>query len=140
MALLILTAQSCTKDNEGDTSKPKSELIVSGSWKLSKATILGIDASSYFEACQKDNIATLQADGSGTLDEGPTKCDDDSPQRIPFTWAFTNNETTLEVSASLFSGASNEFTVESISTTKLVLSQVLTISGISQRVTFTFVH
>lgn len=140
LAILILFLSSCTKNDDGDTSKPKSELIVSSPWKFSKATVLGIDASSYFDACQKDNIATLKADGTGTLDEGPTKCDSGSPQSVSFTWALTNNETTLQVSTVLFSGGSNDFIVESISSTTLVLSQVLTISGISQRVVFTFVH
>lgn len=140
IAILISHLSSCTKKNDGDTTKPKSELIVSSPWKFSKATILGVDASSYFEDCQKDNVATLQANGTGTLDEGPTKCDSGSPQSISFTWALTNNETTLQVSTVLFSGGSNEFTIESISSTTLVLSQVVTISTISQKVVFTFVH
>lgn len=140
IVLAILSVTACTKKNETDTSKTKSEWIVAAPWKYSKATVLGIDASSYFAACQKDNVATLRADNTGTLDEGATKCNSSDPQSVSFTWAFTNNETTLQVSTVLFSGGSNEFTVESISSTTLVLSQMLTISGISQRVVFTFVH
>lgn len=140
IVLVLLMTTSCTKKNDGDTSKPKSELIVSSPWKFSTATVLGIDASAYFDACQKDNVATLRADGSGTLDEGPTKCDSGAPQNISFNWSLTNNETTLQVSTVLFSGGSNDFTVESISSTTLVLSQVVSVSGISQRVVFTFIH
>lgn len=104
--ILILFAmvaiQACKKSSS--SSKSKTELLTQTSWKFSAATVNGNDASNYIDACQKDNIYTFVSNGSGNVDEGPTKCNSGDPQTIPFTWNLATNETVLHLSTTFFSG------------------------------------
>src|ERR1041385_438692 len=106
---------ACQKDdNNQPSSKTKTQLITQGTWKFSAATVNGVDASGYLQSCQKDNIYTFVAAGTGTIDEGASKCNGSDPQTNPFTWNFANNESTLHISTILFTGGSNDFTVVSL--------------------------
>ena len=136
---LILISSACSKSNSS-TTKTKTDLIIQGSWKFSSITVNGIDVSSLIQACQKDNVLTFSSNGSGTLDEGATKCSSSDPQTDPFTWSFTNNEMTLHVSTVFFTGGSNDFTIVALSDSQLVLSQMVNVSGTSQTATVTFIH
>lgn len=141
VAALLLFASGCKKEEHTTSDKPKMELITQGSWKFNKAVSSGLNVSGFIETCQKDNIVTLQADGSGTLDEGDTKCDAGDPQTLSFTWNFASNETVLHVSTSLFTGGSSDFDLVNLNETELVVSQYIELSGGgSQKVTVTFVH
>ncbi len=138
LSLLIV---SCKKnDSTNPTPKTKTDLLAQGSWKFSKATVGGADASSFLETCKKDNIATFAAAGTGTLDEGATKCNAADPQTAPFTWNFKTNETELFISTILFTGGNSTFILVSLSETELVLSQNITVSGSTQNAVVTFVH
>jgi len=124
LAAILFILPACQKDNEDpQPQKTKTELITQASWKFSTATLNGVDASSYLQACQKDNIYTFVAAGTGTIDEGASKCNSGDPQTGPFTWNFLTNETMIHISTVLFSGGSNDFTLVSLSTTQLVASQ-----------------
>ena len=49
--------------------------------------------------CKKDNFEVYNADGTGTTDEGATKCDPSDPQTYPGgNWALLNNDTQLRLS------------------------------------------
>jgi Lipocalin-like domain len=139
-ASLLFT--SCDKKTvDPPTSKTKTELLTTGTWKFSTATVGGADASSAIEACKKDNILTFVSNGTGSLDEGTTKCNSGDAQTNPFTWAFQSNETVIYVSTTLFTGGSNTFNVVSITETQLVVSQNVTIApGITQNAVVTFIH
>jgi len=130
---------SCKKDDDPD-EKTNTELITAGTWRFGAAFIGTADVSSGLQTCQKDNTMVFAAAGTGTLDEGPTKCNSADPQTVPFTWSFSSNETILNVSATLFTGGSNTFNVVTINESQLVLSQTVTISGTPQNVTVTFLH
>lgn len=126
--LAILTAVSlflaaCQKDDNLPVLKTKTELITESAWKFSTATVSGSDASAYLQACQKDNVYSFVAAGTGTINEGPVKCDPNDPQSNPFTWNFTNSEAMLNISTILFTGGSNDFTLVSLSESQLVVSQ-----------------
>ena len=133
---------SCDKnDDPPPPQKTKTELITQGSWKFSTATANGSDASSYLQACQKDNFYIFLVGGTGTVNEGPTTCNAGDPQTTPFTWAFASNETILNVNAPFFSNTSNSFTLISISETQLVVKTLYTPPiGPSIEVIVTFVH
>lgn len=133
---IIAISFSCSKDDNGTPQKTKTELLTTGTWKFSSATSGGIDVSSFLQSCQKDNIYTFATGGTGTVDEGPTKCNSGDPQTSPFTWAWLSNETMLQLSTTLFSGAGGDVTLISLTETELVGSMV--ISG--QTVVATFVH
>jgi hypothetical protein len=117
--------------------KTNTDLLTQASWKFSTATVSGVDASGYLQTCQKDNIYTFAAAGTGTLDEGTTKCNSGDAQTTPFTWNFASNETMLHISTVLFTGGSNDYTVVSLTETQLVGSQNYPPYG---TIVVTFIH
>ena len=133
---------SCNKsDYTPPAVKTKTQLLTQSSWKFKSATANGADASGYLQACQKDNIYTFLAAGTGTADEGPTKCNVSDPQATSLTWNFANNETMLHISTALFTNTSNDFTLISLSETELVVSTTYTPPvGPVILVTITFQH
>jgi len=131
---------SCDKSSDDSTSKTKTELITQGSWKFDNAKVGGIDVSAFLQTCQKDNILVFASAGTGSLDEGPTKCDPGDPQTATFTWNFASNETVLHVSTVLFTGGSSDFNIVTLTGTQLVLSQNITVSGTTQNAVVTFKH
>jgi len=135
---IILFSTGCKKNHDDDqpATKTRTELITTGTWKFSSATSSGFDVSSFIQACQKDNTLTFTTSGTGTIDEGLSKCNAADPQSSPFNWNFANSENTLHVSTVLFSSGSNDFTIVSLTASQLVGSQTIN----SQVVIVTFVH
>ncbi len=133
---------SCNKDDDPPVPKTKTQLLTQGTWKFKSATVGGTDYSSSLQTCQKDNILTFAAAGTGTIDEGATKCNPvTDPQTSPLTWNFASGETILQVSVPLFSGLGNDFTLISLTETELVVSIVYTPPlGPSLTVVITFQH
>lgn len=129
---------SCDKDD--DDAKTRTDLISDRNWVFSSVRVGGTDVSSFVETCQKDNILDFSNDGTGTSDEGPTKCDPSDPQSSPFTWNFQNNETVLFISAPFFAGSNSTFNIVSLTETELVLSQDIDIFGTVQNAIVTFIH
>ena len=141
LASSMFLLSSCDKDNDNTTPKTKTQLISQGSWKFSSATINGSDASGMVQACQKDNILVFAAAGTGNASEGPTKCNSGDPDNIPFTWNFANNETTLHISATLFTNGSNDAVLELVSETQLIITVTITPTvGPSYNIRITFTH
>ena len=137
---LIVVLPSCDKDDDDPPStKTKTELLTTGTWKFSTATSSGADVSSQIPACIRDNTYTFAVAGTGTLNEGATKCNSADPQTSNFTWNWASNETVLHVSTVLLPGGNNDFTVVSISETQLVISQVINV-GIPLTVLVTLIH
>jgi hypothetical protein len=123
-ALLLVLNTDCKKSS-GSTTPPKTntQLLVQASWKFKSATVGGTDYSSALQACEKDNIMTFVSNGTGTVDEGPTKCHPTDAQTNPFIWNFINNETGIHASVVLFTGATtNDLTIITLSETDLVVS------------------
>jgi hypothetical protein len=138
-SLLILTwaGQKSTNDNNSGT-KTKTDLLVQNTWKFDNVKVAGVDASSYLEDCDKDNVLTFVNNGAGTADEGATKCDAADPQTVPFTWAFQNSETELKADVPLFPLGNDTFTLVSLTETQLVVSQDIDIFGSTQNAVITF--
>jgi hypothetical protein len=132
----LLVLGGCQKDDSsGSTPKTKTELITSSSWKYNDAKI---DADNngtgdqpipagFVEACQLDNTITFTSNGSGSIDEGPTKCDAADPQSLPFTWSFTSNETIINFSSAVFAGIGGDFKIVSLTETELIISQQVSV-------------
>ncbi len=88
---------SCSKDDDTSSSSPtatKLQLLTAHGWRLTTFLENGVDmTNAYFSACELDDIYTYYTDSSYSIDEGPTKCDPNSPQIIETgTWAFGNNQ------------------------------------------------
>src|SRR5574343_664654 len=95
-ALVLISLASCKKDSK----KSNMELITQSAWKLQTVGIDGdkngtVDLEDAVDACTKDDLTTFATNGTGTVDEGASKCDPADPQTTSFTWSFANNETEL---------------------------------------------
>ncbi len=133
-------SKGCTGSNNFTVNGTKTYFITRATWKFSGATVSGLDVSALLQTCQKDNILTFTTGGTGTNDEGATKCNAGDPQTNPFTWSFQSGETQLQVSSAFFTGGSGTFTIVSLTSTQMILSQQITLSGIPQTVVVTFIH
>ena len=141
LSCLLIANTGCSKDDDDNPApKTKTELITSGTWKFSDAKVNGASVASFLQTCQKDNILSFLAAGTGTAAEGATKCNASDPDSNPFNWSFQTNETVLFVSTPFFTGGSTTFTIVSLTETQLVLSQTITLSGIPQNAEITFIH
>ncbi|MGZ8556685.1 MAG: lipocalin family protein [Chitinophagaceae bacterium] len=127
--LLAIVHVSCSKDdNTPPAAKTKTDLITKASWKFESASssLLGDISTNPLLACYVDNVMTFSTNLSGTIVEGTIVCSTPAPAN--FTWSFLNNESTLHLSFTLFTGGSPDFTIVSLSETNLVLSQKVTIA------------
>lgn len=131
---------SCDKE-DNPQQKTKTELLVSGSWKLKAATLGGADAMSYIQDCQKDNIITFSANGNGIAAEGLTKCNSGDPDNVSFTWSFQSNETILNVSVPLIMNGTNDMTINKLTEIDLIVTVAYNPPvGPASNLTLTFQH
>ena len=143
----FLAFQGC-KDDEGSTTpaaKTKTELLSASPWIMSAGTISpGIpdgegnvitDFFSTDEACEKDDENIYVADGTGSSNEGASKCNPDDPQEYDtFTWTFNSEETEIMQDGDTLS-------IVTLSETNMVLTNIETMQdGTSYTVTGTFGH
>ena len=121
---------SCSKDDE-PAGPSKTELIVSSAWKYNTS---GVDVNNdgfidapapqgYIMDCDKDNTLTFKNDGTGTLDEGGTKCDPTNPQTSPYAWSFRNGETYINFPVALMTGFNGDVKILKLTSTELNLSK-----------------
>jgi hypothetical protein len=148
MASLFSFLVGCEKDSNNPALKTEAQLIGSGmAWKFSKATASGVDVSGFVDACLKDNLITLfdvSPTKNGIMNEGATRCNASDPQQVDFTWTYDSSTKLLTIfSASgvnILPGGSNVFTVVSVSSTLMALSQNVTFMGATQMVQATLTH
>lgn len=122
--------------NKKDTAVSKTELLTSGTWKIT-AVVSDNDANGTYETddfatfslCFTDNFWSFSASSVVTMDEGPTKCDVADPQTETGTWNFTQNETHLMINA-------DEWKLEELTTSTLKWKEEYS-GGRSSLVTFT---
>jgi len=141
LALVLVFAGSCKKNEESIPLPTNTELLSQSSWTLLSATASGTDVTNNAAlTCFKDNIITFSANGSFTINEGINIC---SPSTAgSFTWSFQASETQLVLSAPLIPGGSSTFTLVKLDDTNLIISQNVTIppSPTAILVVFTFKH
>jgi hypothetical protein len=106
VACSVVLFNACKKsDDPTPPANSKKDLVVNGKWKwtgLSSVVMVGgtetlVDGWSIVQDCDKDDIMTFSADGTGTIDEKALKCDPTAPQIKNITWEFLNNETQVKV-------------------------------------------
>lgn len=135
---------ACKKNDNPSTSvvKTKTELLTQRPWRLTAATIPGGQSiTNFIQDCQKDNIHSFFAGGTGNTDEVIIKSNPADPQSNAFTWTFQSSETSLYISNILYTTGSNTFTIVSISESTLIVYQFISLpAGIPASVTFTFNH
>jgi Lipocalin-like domain len=128
---------ACKKSSH---DKTKAELIAQSPWKFDNAKVAGTDVSAFLDDCDKDNTVIFATNGTGTADEGATKCNAADPQTVSFTWEFQSNETILVASAPLFPGGNGTFTIITLTESQLIVSQDIDVSGTTQNAVITLKH
>lgn len=129
----ILLLAAC---NKKDTAASKTQLLTSGTWKLT-AVVSDNDANGTYETddfatfspCFTDNIWSFSTSSVVTLDEGPTKCNPADPQTETGTWQLTQNETYLKING-------DEWKLEELTASTLKWKEEYS-GGTSALVTFT---
>lgn len=141
LALLSILFFACKKssDNNNNTPKSKTDLITASLWRFDNAKLAGVDVSGYFDDCEKDNTVTFVSNGTGTIDEGPTKCDAGDPQTVSFNWTFENSETSIHTTTPLFPGT-GDFKISTLNDTQLSVSRDTVIAGIPSTITINLKH
>jgi hypothetical protein len=135
IALAVAVFASCSKDDDSDGEPTKKQLLTTVAWKYDNA---GIDANGdgtidtplpdgTIEDCDKDNTYTFQPDGTGTLDEGATKCDAANPQTVPFNYSVNSDVTVINFPDTVISGISGDVAIKELTATSLVLSKSIEI-------------
>jgi hypothetical protein len=132
--ILILTA--C---NKGDSPTPpvtKTDLLTSGSWKLTAVVLdddgdgtYEINSFAIFESCFTDNIWTFKSNGILQMDEGTAKCSSTDPQTNESDWQLTNNDSTIMIH-------NDSWSVQELNTTTLKWKEMYS-GNRSALVTFT---
>ncbi|MFN4316290.1 MAG: lipocalin family protein [Chitinophagaceae bacterium] len=85
---------SCKKSN--DDSCPTTMAGIAGSYKLVSFTVNGFDATdTYFEACEKDNIIELNANGTYNFIDAGVACD--PPGGSTGSWSLAGNQFTIDL-------------------------------------------
>jgi hypothetical protein len=140
LALLLIgfVAFSCQKeadDDNGGGNKTKMDLITSAAWKYDTAAI-DVDGNGSTEqalppgtilSCDRDNTITLKKDGTGTVDEGGSKCNTSDPQQTAITWQFKDNETVINIPNEIF-GVSGDVKILELTETKLRITKKVDIT------------
>jgi len=107
VAVLAILFTGCKKKEDNPapstTTKTKTEYLTAHSWKISgSVSDVTIDAddnsntpdtkdlwSQFYDACEKDDVFTFAANGTGTFTDAGTPCTPSNSQDI--TWTLTNN-------------------------------------------------
>jgi hypothetical protein len=134
--LCVVSLSACKKDS--DDEKSNTEKLTVSAWKYEKAEVdLDKDGDgdtpipdSEIEACERDNIIVFKADGTGTIDEGPSKCNTSDPQSMGFTWTFKDGEKIINFPTAIVAGVDGDVTVKSITETNMVLAKTIIYPGV----------
>jgi hypothetical protein len=128
------------KDSDSPAGPSKTTLLTQSSWQFNNAGLdpdkngtIDQDISTLVNGCLKDNTVSFSSsNNSGTMDEGASKCNTNDPQTLPFTWAFTNSETKINITGNVIAGKGGEYKINSLTSTSFSLSKDTLISGFGQ--------
>jgi len=122
----VFAISACKKEETTTppvAQKTKTEIITSGSWKITGITVSdssgSLDVFALMDDCEKDGFMTFKTDGKFITDEGATKCDPDDPQTSEGTWAFSTDEKTITIDgdpANIISFSDAQIVVEMVDT------------------------
>lgn len=102
VSISLLTISSCKKEEDKPTPAPTEKTkLTNKDFKLTDANITfnGVSIFGYsdIDACSKDDLTKFLDDLTGTIDEGPTKCDPSDPQQTSFTWSLVSSDKQLRI-------------------------------------------
>lgn len=129
-AIGSITVLACSKDS-GSSSATAQAMLTTGRWQMSDATVtipgtsITVDVYDSIPSCIKDNFYAFASDGTATIDEGATKCDDSDPQTASGNWKLLSSNTQLQTLDPL-TGAEATLTIAAISSSTLKLQDTAT--------------
>ena len=143
LAFPLLMTQ-CSKDDDDNDNQTPSELII-GSWQVTADVVTPpldfgsgpiSDLYSILDACDKDDLYIIKANGVGEFNEGASKCDPADPQSEPFSWSLQDNGTVLVISDG---SSSANFQVAQLNQTtmKLVITESILGTTYTETITYT---
>ena len=124
---------ACKKDK----APTKTELLTKSSWKYESGGVdqdrngtvdISFAATGLLQPCILDNFGIFVSNGTGTSDEGATKCTPTAPQTAAFTWNFLNNEQNINISGSGLFGLGGQFKITTLTDVKFGISKDTTIN------------
>lgn len=121
---------SCKKDKDEEPQPVDKKELLSNTWTVSDVktaegvSVINLPVAKI--ACLKDNIFTLNADDSYTIDEREEVCDPSSAGTG--TWSLSTDEKTLQFNRS--EGEPLTFELLEVTSTTLKIAYLLTDSGI----------
>jgi hypothetical protein len=147
LPLTLLGSYSCQKSSGSGAQKSKTEMLAASTWKFDHAgldldnngTIDSPVPAGVLKPCDTDGSLTFNTNGTGTGDEGPTKCDAANPQTVSFTWSLKNNETIINFSGVLFGGLTGDVKLLSVTDSQLTMEKDVT-NGITVNVIVVLKH
>lgn len=98
----FLGMYSCKKDEKESAKEKIQDKNFYMTNIVSKENNVVVETIADYDPCELDNIFRLNSNGTGSFDEGATKCDPTDEQTIPFNWTMTNNDTKLNLSVLFF--------------------------------------
>jgi hypothetical protein len=137
LSIATIAFFGCKKDDsDPEPTSSKTTLIAQQSWKFNNAGIdpdkdgnINTDISGFINDCLKDNVVSFSSsNGTGSMDEGTNVCNSAS-QTTPFTWAFANNESNINISGNVIAGKGGQYKIIALSATQFSLSKDTTITG-----------
>lgn len=137
----VACKKSSTTDNNNNntTTNPPppppppthTQLVTAHPWKYNSGkvhTAFG-DTTLPIQACRIDNSYTFVPGGTGTMDEGATKCASTDPQTSPFTWSLSQPDSmTITLNGAAFFGVGGSFKIVTLNDTLFTLSKDTTIT------------
>jgi len=136
---------SCKKDKEDNAPKTKTELITTGTWKLTAYTstpaydwygngVFATDILAALDPCEADGFDTYKINGILEINEGALKCNPMDPQTFTATWAFTDNENKI-----IYDGF-DEYELTELTATTMRLRSTFVENGVTYTHYETFGH
>lgn len=144
--LLGVLLLACSKDDE-TTASTNAELITKSPWKfqdagadIDKNGTIDFSLSDDIPDCVKNNTLSLSANGSGTVDEGASKCDQASAQSTNISWSFASNETVLQLGGDGIAGINGNVKIVTLDQNNLVLSKDTSYLGLPAALVLKLTH
>lgn len=131
---------ACNKKSDPPVNQPsKTDHISASAWTYENAGIdndkngtidlpLSAIAPTFIPACLIDNKISFNRNNSGSVDEGPSKCNATDPQTSNFSWNFADNEANLNISNNVFALLNGKSKIVSLTATNFTLSKDTTIA------------
>jgi hypothetical protein len=141
----LTTTLSCEKDKDEPAVKTKTELLTTGTWKLTSYTSnpaydwygtgdYATDILAALNPCEADGFDTYKTNGIVEINEGALKCNPSDPQTFSASWAFTDNENKI-----LYDGF-DEYELVELTATTMRLQSTFVENGVSYTHYETYEH